>query len=55
MQISKVNTQIEPKVLVHPDWNSEKEASLLLSKYITNNFTNTMFSLRDMIKNFHIW
>ena len=54
MKMSKVYTQIETKISVSWDWNLEHETSMSLPKDISNNFTKTMFSLRDIIKLFRI-
>ena len=51
MWISKVCTQIKPKVSVPRHWNSVNDVIILLPKDISNNFTKTMFSLRDITKN----
>ena len=50
MWISKVCTQIKPKISIPWHWNSVNEASMLLPKYSSKNFTKTVFSLRDIIK-----
>ena len=51
MWISKVCTQIKPKVSVPRNWNSVNDVIILLPKDISNNFTKAMFSLRDITKN----
>ena len=48
MWISKVCTEIKPKISVPWQWNSVNEA-MLLPKYVSENFTKTMFSLRDIL------
>ena len=50
MWISKVCTQIKPKVSMPWHWNSVNETIMLLPKDVSNNFTKTIFSLRDIIK-----
>ena len=50
MWIWEVCTRIKPKVSVPWQWNSVNEASMLLPKGASNNFTKTMFSLRDITK-----
>ena len=50
--ISKECTQIKPKVSVLWHSNSVNKAIILLPKDVSNNFTKTMFSLRDIIKLF---
>ena len=50
MWISKVCTQIKPKVSGLWHWNSLNETIILLPKDVLNNFTKTMFSLWDIIK-----
>ena len=50
MWISKVCTQIKPKILMPWHRNSINEASMLLPKYVSKNFEKPMFSLRDIIK-----
>ena len=50
--ISKECTQIKPKVSVLWHSNSVNKAIILLPKDVWNNFTKTMFSLRDIIKLF---
>ena len=50
MWVSKVSTQSKTKILMPWHRNSVNEASMLLPKYVSKNFTKTMFSLRDIIK-----
>ena len=50
MWIWEVCTRIKPKESVPWQWNSVNEASMLLPKDASNNFTKTMFSLRDITK-----
>ena len=50
MWISKVFTQMKTKILMPWHRNLVNEASMLLKKYVSKNFTKTMFSLRDIIK-----
>ena len=50
MWIWEVCTRIKPKESVPWQWNSVNEASMLLPKGASNNFTKTMFSLRDITK-----
>ena len=47
----QVYTRIKPvKVSVRWHWNSVNVAIMLLPRDVSNNFTKTMFSLRDIIK-----
>ena len=50
MWILKVCTQMKPKISVPWHWNSVNEASMLLTKYISKNFTKKFFSLRNITK-----
>ena len=50
MWISKVCTQIKTKTLMLWHRNPENEANMLLPKYVSKNFTKTMFCLRDITK-----
>ena len=52
MWISKVCTQIKPKVSVPWLLNSVNQAIMLLPKDDSNNFSKTLFSLRDIKKVF---
>ena len=44
MQVSKIYTQIEPKVWVTLKWNLVNKPSMLLAKDVSNNFTKEIFS-----------
>ena len=48
--ISKACTWIKPKVSVPWHWNSVNDAIVSLPKDVPNNFAETMFYLRDIIK-----
>ena len=50
MWISKVHTQIKPKVSVPWHWNLVNEAIMLLPKDVSNNFTKNIFLLRGITK-----
>ena len=50
MWILKVWNRIKPKVSVPQHSNLVNEASMLLLKGVSNNFAETMFFLRDVIK-----
>ena len=50
MWISIAYTLIKPKVSVNWHWNSINEASMVLPKDVLNNFTKTMFSLKDIMQ-----
>ena len=50
MWILKVCTQMKPKISVPWHWNAVNEESMLLTKYISKNFTKKFFSLGNIIK-----